>query len=286
VSTARDYLPDLTVGGVFDLSLDRATTAVVAMLGLDALWWVLLWDGHVPMPGTTWLMQEATVPMAAPGAMELGVFHVGTLGAVIDYTVMWGVMMWAMMHPPMARFTRDYTAAHRGSATQTALSVTSFLTSYHIVWALSAVIPLGVHLLLPGGIHGFTRAHTHLVIGGVLALTGLYQLTAFKQRLLRDCCGTVVPHADDIPQAFREGAWHGTRCLLICFAPFFLLMPFFGEMNFFWMVALTTVVTVERLPTWGRETAVATGIVALLAGLFVLLVQPDLPISFTMSMGM
>jgi hypothetical protein len=51
VSTARDYLPDLTADGVFDLSLDRATTAVVAMLGLDALWWVMLWDGHVPMPG-------------------------------------------------------------------------------------------------------------------------------------------------------------------------------------------------------------------------------------------
>jgi predicted metal-binding membrane protein len=63
-------------------------------------------------------------------------------------------------------------------------------------------------------------------------------------------------------------------------------MPFFGEMNFFWMVALTTVVTIERLPSWGREMAVATGIVALLAGLFVLVVQPALPISFTTSMGM
>nr|WP_303645244.1 DUF2182 domain-containing protein [Salinirubrum litoreum] len=199
---------------------------------------------------------------------------------------MWGVMMWAMMHPPMTRFARDYTAAHRGSTTQTALSVTSFLTSYHIVWALSAVIPLGFHLLLPGGIHGFTQAHTRFVIGGVLVLTGLYQLTAFKQRLLRDCCGHVAPHTDDIPEAFREGARHGTRCILVCFAPFFLLMPFFGEMNFFWMVALTTVVTVERLPSWGRELAVSTGIVGLLAGLFVLVVQPDLPISFTMSMGM
>jgi predicted metal-binding membrane protein len=286
VSTASDYLPELGLDGIFDLRFDRATTAVLAMIGLDALWWVMLWDGHVPMPGMTWLMQEASVPMAAPGAMELGVFHVGTLGAVIDYTAMWGVMMWAMMHPPMARFARDYSAAHRGSTTRATLSVTSFLTSYHIVWALSAVLPLAFHLLLPGGIYGFTRAHTHPVIGGVLVLTGLYQLTAFKQRLLRDCCGNVAPHADDIPEAFREGARHGTRCLLICFGPFFLLMPFFGEMNLFWMVALTTVVTIERLPTWGREIAVSIGTVSLAAGLCVLLLRPELPISFTMSMGM
>ena len=66
----------------FAVDLDRTTSVVVAMLGLDAVFWVLLYGGHVPMPGTEWLMMEAGVPMAAPGAMELGVFHVGSPGAV------------------------------------------------------------------------------------------------------------------------------------------------------------------------------------------------------------
>jgi predicted metal-binding membrane protein len=71
-------------------------------------------------------------------------------------------------------------------------------------------------------------------------------------------------------------------CILVCLGPFFLLMPFFGEMNFFWMVALTTVVTVERLPSrWGEEVATATGVVALVAGVAVLLFQPALPVVFT-----
>ncbi|MGQ5517189.1 DUF2182 domain-containing protein [Halococcus saccharolyticus] len=269
--------------GSFGIDFDRTTTAVVAMIGLDVLWWVMLYNGNVPMPGMMWLMDQG-VPMAAPGAMELGVFHVGTFGAVVGYVSMWGVMMWAMMHPAMIRFTREYVAAYEGTAVGATTAVTAFLTSYHLVWALSGVIPLGFHAILPGGIYGFTQAHTHLVIGGVLVLTGLYQLSSFKRCRLRACCARIDPHSQDVVAALKKGFDHGISCVLICFGPFFLLMPFFGEMNFFWMIALTGVVTIERLPDWGRELAIATGIVALVAGLGVLVFQPDLPIAFTMLM--
>jgi predicted metal-binding membrane protein len=265
----------------FDVSFDRTTTTVVAMLGLDVIWWVMIYTGDVPMPGMMWVMKQG-IPMAAPGAMELGVFHVGTLGAVTGYIVMWGVMMWAMMHPAMTRFTREYAAAHTGSALAATTAVTAFLVSYHIVWALSGVIPLAFHAVLPGGIYGFTQAHTHLVIGGVLVLTGIYQFSSFKQSRLRTCCAHIAPHSEGVVEALTKGFTHGINCVLICFGPFFLIMPFFGEMNVFWMVALTGVVSLERLPEWGEEIAVASGVVALLAGLVVLLVQPALPVVFGM----
>lgn len=261
------------------ISADRATVTVVAMVGLDILWWVLMYTGTVPMPGMRWLMQQG-IPMAAPGAMEFGVFHVGTLDALVGYIVMWGVMMWAMMYPAMTRFTREYAVAHRGSAFATTMAVTAFLTGYQIVWALSSMIPLAFHSVLPGGIYGFTGTHTHLVIGGVLVLTGLYQLSTFKLSRLRTCCAYIESHEATITEAIERGLEHGVTCVLICFGPFFLLMPFFGEMNFFWMVALTGVVTIERLPEWGRELAIATGVVSLLAGLFVLILQPPLPLIF------
>jgi predicted metal-binding membrane protein len=268
---------------LFDIDFDRMTTTVIAMIGLDVVWWVMMYNGGVPMPGMMWLMNQG-IPMAAPGAMELGVFHVGTLSAVIGYVTMWGVMMWAMMHPAMTRFTRDYAAAYEGTALGATTAVTAFLVSYHIVWALSAVIPLGFHAMLPGGIYGFTQAHPHLVIGGVLVLTGLYQLSSFKQTRLRECCAHIDPHSQGMIGALKKGFVHGISCVLICFGPFFLIMPFFGEMNFFWMVALTGVVTIERLPDWGRDLSISSGIVALLAGLIVLVLQPSLPITFTMSM--
>lgn len=282
MSTRFDTPSDL-FESVFDVAVDRTTVVVVMMLGLDALWWVMMFDGHVPMPGMMWLMEQG-IPMAAPGAMELGVFHVGTLDAVVGYAVMWGVMMWAMMHPAMTRFTRDYADAHQGSALETTSAVTGFLSTYHFVWALSAVIPLTVHLLLPGGIYGYTQANPHLVVGGVLVLTGLFQLSKPKQDLLRSCCESVEEHTDDLFDGFRHGIEHGVDCVLICLGVFFLVMPFFGEMNFFWMVALTAVVTMERLPAWGREISLATGVVSLLAGVVVLAVQPALPIAFEMAM--
>ena len=275
--------------GFFSVGLSRARTAVLAMIGIDAVFWVMMYDGHVPMPGMMWLMDQG-IPMAAPGAMELGTFHAGTFAAFVNFFVMWGVMMWTMMHPAMTRFTRDYADRHQGSATEATLAVTSFFASYHIIWMLSAVFPLGFHFVLTlvgyQGIYGFVQAHTVGVVGTMFVLTGLYQLTSVKQNLLRDCCANVKPHDDDIPAAFREGMWHGTRCVAICFGFFFLIMPFIGEMNFMWMVALTTLVTIERLPTWGDDIAVSMGIVSLLAGIIVLVVQPELGISFTMSMGM
>lgn len=284
MSTRFDTPSDL-LSGVFDVDVNRTTVVVVTMLGLDALWWVAMFDGHVPMPGMMWLMEQG-IPMAAPGAMELGVFHVGTLDAVVGYTVMWGMMMWAMMHPAMTRFVRDYSDAHEGSALTTTGAVTGFLTSYHLVWALSAVVPLTVHLLLPGGIHGFTRANPHLAVGGALVLTGLYQVSKPKRSLLRDCCSEVERHADDLFDGFRRGVDHGVECLLICSGLFFLVMPFFGEMNFFWMAVLTAVVTIERLPAWGGEISFATGIVSLLAGVVVLVVRPALPVAFEVATAM
>lgn len=265
------------------LDVDRSTAVVTAMVGLTAIWWTLLYTGRVPMPGMMALMEEG-IPMAAPGAMERGVVTVGTFGAVVGYIVMWAVMMWAMMYPAMTRFAREYADALRGSVPEIVASLIAFFVGYNAVWALSGVIPLGIDAVLPGGIYGFTQANTHLAIGGALVLTGLYQLSPFKLARLRDCCACVTSRDADPARALEEGITHGLSCVTVCFGVFFLVMPVFGEMNFFWMVVLTAVVTVERLPDWGRELAIATGVVAFLAGLVVLLVQPALPVSFAMSM--
>lgn len=277
------------------VSFDRLTSVVVAMLAIDVIWWWLTWAGKTPMPGMMWVTKHAAgagkmVPMAAPGFMELGVFHVGTLQAVVGYVIMWGVMMWAMMHPAMTRFTRDYADAYQGGALGATVVLTAFLVMYHLVWAVSALVPLlwnGILVLagFPQGIYGFTQAYPHLAIGGVLVVTGLYQLSGLKQNLLRSCCATVPKHEHSVSQALVEGLEHGVRCCAICFGPFFLLMPFFGEMNFFWMAALTAVITAERLPTWGDEIAAGIGVVSLLAGLFVLVFQPHLGITWATSMS-
>ncbi|GAB7092966.1 hypothetical protein JCM30237_01180 [Halolamina litorea] len=283
------YDPDQQ-DGLFDLDHTRGTAVILVMLALDAVYWIWTYNGEVPMPGMMWLMNERGIPMAAPGAMELGTFHVGTLDAYLGYVVMWGVMMWAMMMPAMTRFVRDYANSHRGSSLSVTGSVGGFLASYQLVWLLTGVIPLGMHLgfTLAGfeGIYGAVKSHPHAFVGTALILTGLYQSLWFKNGLLRDCCANVNPHSNDFFDSFGRGLRHGTKCVFITFPFFFFLMPIFGEMNFFWMVGLTTVVTVERLPFWGNEVATATSLISLAAGVYVLVMQPSLGLSFAMSMGM
>ena len=277
--------PDETSRAVFDrlgLPTTRTTWVVVVVLLLDAIWWTLMYTGSVPMPGMAWLMEQG-IPMTAPGAMERATVQAGTLGAVVGYVVMWGVMMCAMMYPAMTRFTREYVDAHRGSAVAAAGVFAAFLVGYSVIWALSGIVPLAVEVVLPGGIYGVTRADPHLVIGGVLVAAGLYQLSGLKRSRLWTCCSRVGPHTEGAVKAFERGATHGVSCVLVSFGVFFLLMPFFGSMNLFWMVALATVVIVERIPAaWGSEVATGSGVVAIVAGLVVLVVQPSLPIVFAM----
>lgn len=269
-----------TLSDVFTLRTDRTTAVVATMLILDAIFWLLLIRGKVPMPGMMWLMQH-NIPMAAPGAIERAVFQLGTPTALGKYVVMWGIMMWAMMYPAMIRFTRDFADALRGPTTLVAGTVAAFLFGYCTMWMLSAAIPLTFEALLPGGIYGFTKSHTVLTIGGVLLVTGIYQLTEFKQSLLRTCCARVPERDADVLEGWVEGLKHGITCIGVSFGFFFLVMPFFGEMNTFWMLALTFPITIERLPaSWGREVSVGLGAVTLLAGLGVLVFQPAIPLAF------
>ena len=268
------------VGNLFSVPRNRTTVVVMAMVILDVVCWLLVYTGWVPMPGMMWLMQRG-IPMTAPGAMERAVFHVSTAQAVVGYFLMWGVMMWAMMYPAMTRFTREYADALRGSTLTVGATVVAFLGGYSLLWLLSGIIPLTLQAVLPGGIYGATRAHTPLVIGSALVFTGLYQLSTFKQIQLCTCCACLPAHNANILDGLHRGMSHGVNCILTCLGLFFILMPFFGAMNFVWMMALTAVVTVERLPAWGRELSIASGIVALFAGLAVLAFQPPLPIVFT-----
>lgn len=268
-----------SLSGVFAFHLDRTTAVVATMLLLDAVFWSLLLRGAVPMPGMQWLMRHG-IPMAAPGAVELAVFELGTPLALAKYVLLWGVMMWAMMYPPMIRFTRDYADALRGHAVAVAETVAVFLLGYSATWMASAVIPLAFHVLLPGGIYGFTKSHPLLTVGAVLLLTGIYQFTEFKQSKLRTCCARVPSQDADVVEGLVEGLKHGVSCIAVSFGFFFLPMPFFGEMNTFWMPALTVPITMSASPTCGRETSVALGVLTLLAGLVVLVFPPAIPLPF------
>lgn len=276
--------PPSRTTGPFDVDLlnprvTRTSVAVSTLLVADLAAWTLVLAGALPMPGMQWLAAH-TLPMTAPGAVEDAVRHTATPGAVARYLLMWGVMMVAMMLPAMTRFAHEYVAALRGSATAVGGALLAFFASYSVIWALTGVVPLAFDLVLPGGIYGVTSAHPSLVVGVVCLVSGLYQLSTVKQSRVRTVCGGRDPRDADPLAALRAGARMAVTCAVSCFAFFFLLMVFLGEMNPFWMVALTIPVTVEHLPShWAREVSLGIGLTALLAGLALILTPLAPPVA-------
>ncbi|WP_162265550.1 DUF2182 domain-containing protein, partial [Haloprofundus marisrubri] len=138
-----------------------------------------------------------------------------------------------------------------------------------LVWTATGVVPLALDMLVD--VHTLVTANSRLVYGAMLGFVGLYQLTTFKHRSLRDCCTTVEAPTATLRAGVRQGLRHGAKCVR-CTWPIFALMVAIGSMNFFWMVVLTGVVTIERLPLWGEDIAIATGVTAGAAGILVLFV--------------
>ncbi|WP_224270859.1 DUF2182 domain-containing protein [Haloprofundus salinisoli] len=238
----------------------RTTTA---MLATTAVLWTVLLNGWLPMP-----MVGAPGPMSAPGVPEAIGTANGVSGAVA-YLLMWGVMMSAMMYPAMTPFVRRYVQQLDGTPARKSLAVGEFLLAYSFVWTVTGAVPLALDSLV--GIHAAVTGNGRLVYGVMLGFVGLYQLTAFKHRSLRDCCTAVDAPAAMLGTGVRRGLRHGIKCVR-CTWPIFALMVAIGSMNFFWMAVLTGVVTIERLPVWGEDIAIATGVTAGVAGMLVLFV--------------
>lgn len=237
-------------------------TITVAMATIVALLWVALVDGWLPMPGSGMAM-----PMSTPGAPEMMGTSNGPWG-VLCYLLMWGTMMAAMMVPSMVPPVRRYANALRGGRLTAALHGAALLVTYTAVWALTGVVPLAVDLAV--SISGLAAEHGRLLIGGSLLVAGIYQLSSVKHRFLNRCRSCSMDrHRPDLRRAIRMGLRHGINCIGCTWA-LFAFMVAVGSMNTVWMVALTLVVSLERLVEWGDEIAWSVGLVAVVAGAAVL----------------
>jgi predicted metal-binding membrane protein len=104
---------------------------------------------------------------------------------------------------------------------------------------------------------------------------GLYQFTPLKHQCLEKCrspLNFVMQHwhgGRGEQEAFRLGIHHGLFCIGCCWS-LMLLMFVVGVGNLAWMLALATVMTVEKNVAWGRRLSTPLG--AALIGLAAVLV--------------
>lgn len=203
---------------------------------------------------------------AMPGTMGMG---------IASFTLMWALMMAAMMLPSVVPFAALYTRSFRRDRGLRLLALTG---GYLIVWTLPAIPTYALAWVVERAAASHPIVTTVVPVVG-FAACGVYQLTTLKDRCLAHCrspIGDAFKYAacEGRTRDLRVGISHGLYCLGCCWALMSLLLSF-GLMNVPAMVALTAVVLIEKFWSRGPLFGRVAGVVALLIAV-VLAFRPEL----------
>jgi predicted metal-binding membrane protein len=118
------------------------------------------------------------------------------------------------------------------------------------------------------------KATSPFFAGTLLIAAGIYQFAPLKYRCLVACSSPIT----FLMRRWREGAWgaftlgveHGVLCVGCCWALMLLLFAG-GVMNLAVIGAVTAVVLLEKVASFGTRTIGFTGMVLMALGLWVIL---------------
>jgi len=243
-----------TAAAIFAISVVLTIVDCASMYRMDAM----------PMPGG-WSMSMMWMRM--PGQ---------TWGdATASFIAMWCVMMAAMMLPSLVPSLRRYRQAISTIDGRRAGLLTALVgMGYFVVWTV-----FGMLVFLLGTTFAAAEmqwpvlARSVPMMGGVMVLiAGGVQFTHWKAcRLAR--CREALSDAHALPahatSAWEQGMYLGLHCCLSC-ANLTAIQLVIGVMDLRAMVFVTLAITAERLMPAGKLVAQAIGLVAIGAGLVLL----------------
>ncbi len=229
----------------------------------------------------SWLNYSTPILLLLAAAAWIGMIDMasgmgampGTMG-IGSFTIMWALMMTAMMLPSIVPFAALYTRTFQEDRVPRLVMLAS---GYMIIWTLPG-FPIYV-LARIAEKAAVTNPAVSAVLG-VITFTacGVYQLTPLKDKCLAHCRS---PLSDVFKYAaysgrmrdLRVGISHGLFCLGCCWA-LMMLMLSLGLMNLQAMVALTAIFMIEKFwskgPLFGRMAGVAALVTAV-----ALIVRPE-----------
>jgi len=227
----------------------RAVTLAAIIIVSAPLWWLM-----AMMPG-----------MTVPEGWSVGI--------ATSTSVMWILMMLAMMLPSMAPVMSIYAglAAKEHHGSLLALRIFSFFMGYFALWAMLSVALALVQLGLRDSayfVQGGTQA-TPLMAGLLMIAAGLYQMTALKDLCLEHCrspMAFLLSHwREGLRGAFPMGLRHGLYCVGCCIA-IMGLMFVLGAMNPWWMAVIAAYFVAEKLLPAAERWTKGVGVVLILLG--------------------
>jgi predicted metal-binding membrane protein len=150
------------------------------------------------------------------------------------------------------------------------LAGAAFVGGYLAVWTVFGWAALAFDGLVHHAVDTWpwVDAHHHLVMAGVLALAGAYQLSPLKDACLRTCrhpAGYLLAkYRRGTGAAFRIGAGHGLFCLGCCWA--LMLVAFaLGMTQLALMAGFTALMAYEKTGRHGVLVAEIAGLGLLIA---------------------
>ena len=193
-------------------------------------------------------------------------------------TVMWAVMMTAMMLPSAAPMTWVFArfARTNGRNAGPGLPTAAFVGGYLLAWIALSLAAALVQWEL--GRAGFMSPMTMAlpsgtVAGGILVVAGLYQWMPLKHACLRRCRTPIgflmTQWKEGMTGAIVMGCRHGALCVGCCWA-LMLLLFVTGVMNPLWIVLIAAFVIAEKVLPFGDRVAYAAGVGLIGCGLWMM----------------
>jgi predicted metal-binding membrane protein len=203
-----------------------------------------------------------------------------SLGTFGWFALTWVVMMAAMMLPVIAPVASSASAGGRSPVAAQTLTTAAFVAAYLAVWSLVGAAVFGVLRLgdtVTGGSLAWRDGGRWLVVG-VLAVAGIYQLTAVKQESLERCRARLPPgeQTRGVLGGASAGLEAGVRCLACSWALMLVLFAL-GAMSLIWMGVVTLLIAAERLLPASRPARVGAAAVLAALALGVALVPRSVP---------
>lgn len=238
----------------------------LALMSLATLAW-----GYLIMHG----MHE---PMSMNGNMAVP--SDGSLSLLVTATLMWSVMMVAMMlpsaSPMMLTFLRIHQQRERKAGASAATWV--FMAGYLAVWLTFAVIAAIIQWALQqSALLSSSMGHVTPLLGGALLMTaGAFQFSGLKQACLSKCRSPLsflmTEWREGKSGALIMGIRHGAYCTGCCWA-LMLLMFVGGVMSLVWMAGLAVYFLAEKLLPKAEKISRICGALFVVAGIVILLTQ-------------
>jgi len=162
--------------------------------------------------------------------------------------LMWSVMMVAMMLPSATPAILLYATVRRSRQPDSAIAQPwVFLAGYLLVWLMFSIVAALVQSWLPSAAMGL---ESRTAQAALLIAAGLYQLSPLKSACISQCRSPaqfISRHwRAGTAGAVRLGMLHGAYCVGCCWVLMALLFVG-GVMNIVWVIALTILVTAEKL---------------------------------------